>query len=73
MCGNGAILNGQLRDEFGMGIQGGSYVQGDCGAVDNIYSQHHYVSSYPEAAALALNAGTDIDCGSTFPTYLNVS
>jgi len=40
------------------------------GAIDFIYSQHHYVNSYPEAVALALNAGTDIDCGTTYPQYL---
>ena len=39
---------------FGGSIGAGeSYVQGDCGAIENIYSRHHYVGSMPAAAATA--------------------
>ena len=36
------------------------------GAISNIQSQHHYVNSTAEAAALALTAGCDIQCDSAF-------
>ena len=42
------------------------YVTGDCGAVSDIHSGHGYVDSDAEAAALALKAGVDTDCGSVF-------
>ena len=44
------------------------YVTGDCGAVGDIYTGHSYVDSYAEAAALALKAGVDTDCGDVFQT-----
>ena len=49
------------------------FIIGDCGAVQNIYATHGYASSYQEAAAIALNAGVSIDCGTGYPDYLNVS
>lgn len=36
--------------------------------IDDIYSGHNYTNTGAEAAAL--NAGTDLDCGSVFPNYL---
>ena len=42
------------------------YVTGDCGAVGDIYTGHHYAGSSAEAAALALKAGVDTDCGNIF-------
>lgn len=38
----------------------------DCDAVGNIYGSHHYTFSIAAAAAVSLNAGTDLDCGSTY-------
>ena len=70
MCGAPVFERGVLREEFGMGLAGQSYIQADCGAVGNMNSQHHYVGSDVEAAALALNSGTDIDCAHTMPDNL---
>ena len=70
MCGSPVLETGVLREEFGMGLAGMSYIQADCGAVGNMHSQHHYVDSDVEAAALALNSGTDIDCAGTMPDNL---
>ncbi len=44
------------------------YVTGDCDAVSDINSGHHYVQTNAEAAALALKAGVDTDCGGIFQT-----
>jgi xylan 1,4-beta-xylosidase len=42
------------------------YVVGDCGAVGDIYDYHNFTNSLTAAASVALNAGTDLDCGQTF-------
>ncbi|KAL4972278.1 Exo-1,4-beta-xylosidase bxlB [Aspergillus desertorum] len=52
------------------GERPGHWVTGDCGAVERIQTYHHYVDSGPEAAAAALNAGVDLDCGAWLPDNL---
>jgi beta-glucosidase len=42
------------------------YITGDCSAVQEIYTSHHYVKTPEEAAAAGLKAGVDIDCGSAY-------
>jgi beta-D-xylosidase 4 len=32
----------------------------------DIYDWHNFTESYPDAASVALNAGTDLDCGNTY-------
>jgi beta-glucosidase len=44
------------------------YVTGDCGAISDIRSGHHYVQSNEEATALGLKTGIDTDCGSVYQT-----
>lgn len=46
------------------GLKG--YVTGDCGAVSDIYANHHFAKSNAEAAAMGLKAGVDTDCGSVY-------
>lgn len=74
-CGDQYFETELMKDTWGMGSnhEGGSYVQGDCGAIENIASQHHYAANKTFAAAVALNAGTDIDCGSAFPGELGTA
>jgi beta-glucosidase len=62
MCGNRRMLTDKLRTEWGHS----GWVVSDCGAIGNIQTQHHYVNSTAEAAALALTAGCDIECDSAF-------
>ncbi|MDR0954925.1 MAG: glycoside hydrolase family 3 C-terminal domain-containing protein [Rikenellaceae bacterium] len=45
------------------------YITGDCAAVDDIYSGHYYVDTPAEAAAVALIAGLDSDCGSVYQRF----
>lgn len=40
-----------------------NYVVGDCGAVSYIFDEHKFTDTIEGAAAVALNAGTDLDCG----------
>jgi beta-D-xylosidase 4 len=38
------------------------WITSDCDAVQDIYDSHHYVDTAAEAAAVALKAGTDLEC-----------
>jgi beta-glucosidase len=69
-CGNNPLLKDILRND--LGFEG--YVVSDCGAISDIWkkSGHHTVDSAPEAAALALKSGTDLNCGTTYQK-LNVA
>ena len=42
------------------------YVVSDCGAINDIYENHKFVSTPEEAAALAVKAGCDLECGDTY-------
>lgn len=63
---NPFLLTELLRDRWGFR----GYVVSDCDAVGDITATHHFVPAYAEAAALAVNAGCDINCGQTLPNYL---
>jgi beta-glucosidase len=65
--GQACAANPQLLDQTlrrGWGFSG--YVVGDCGAVDDIFATHHLAPSPAAAAADALRAGTDLDCGHAY-------
>jgi beta-glucosidase len=53
------LLTTVLRGDWGFD----GYVVTDCGALSNLINSHHYVNSGPEAAAAAINAGVDLECG----------
>ncbi|KAH8819340.1 glycoside hydrolase superfamily [Xylogone sp. PMI_703] len=61
-----------MRESFGFNKSYNFFI-GDCSSVEDILAYHHYVDTYPEASALALNAGVDVDCGNGYQDYLNVS
>jgi beta-glucosidase len=56
------LLEATLREAWGFA----GYVVGDCGAVSDIFATHHLVATPAAAAASALQAGTDLDCGSAY-------
>ncbi len=62
-CGSNLLLNDLLRNE--LGFKG--YVVSDCGAIADILHGHRLVANEPEAAALALKSGTDLNCGEMYP------
>ena len=57
-CVNEFLLQDQLRGKWG--FQG--YVVSDCDAVINIFRDHHFTQSQPEASALAVQRGMDNEC-----------
>ncbi|KAF7315476.1 Glycoside hydrolase family 3 protein [Mycena indigotica] len=67
-CSDPYILQTVLRDYYGFPDDG--YVVSDCDAVQSIYENHKFVNSYQAAAAVALNAGTDLNCGSIYGLFL---
>ncbi|KNZ73420.1 putative exo-1,4-beta-xylosidase bxlB, partial [Termitomyces sp. J132] len=67
-CASSYLLQTILRDHWGFNDD--RWVTSDCDAVNNIFSTHHFTSTYAEAVASALKAGTDIDCGNTYAEHL---
>ena len=61
-CANSFLLTDLLRTQWG--FEG--YVVSDCGAIGDIWSQHHYVKTPEEAAAAAVKAGCDLCCGGDY-------
>ncbi|MGB6648526.1 MAG: glycoside hydrolase family 3 C-terminal domain-containing protein [Bacteroidota bacterium] len=61
-CGSDELLQKILREEWGFS----GYLVSDCGAVKDIYKGHKTVGTGPEAAAVALKSGTDLNCGDTY-------
>lgn len=53
------LLTDLIRGEWGFD----GYVVSDCGGVNNILTSHKFVDTPEEAAAAALKAGLDLECG----------
>ncbi|KAB8304044.1 hypothetical protein EYC80_005390 [Monilinia laxa] len=68
-CADEWLLQRLLREHWGWTDED-QWVTSDCDAVRNIWDYHHYTKSPEQAAADALIAGTDLDCGTFWPTYL---
>ena len=56
------LLQRLLREKWGFR----GYVVSDCGAIKDIYQHHHVVATAAEAAARAVKAGCDLECGDVF-------
>ena len=62
-CGSDTLLREILREQWG--FQG--HILSDCWAIVDFYQGHKVVDTPAEAAALAVNSGVSLNCGSTFP------
>ena len=58
-CANTMLLQDHLRDAWHFD----GYVVSDCAAVADVYTGHHYAPDMARAAAAAVKAGTDLECG----------
>ncbi len=65
-CANHCLLTDLLRRRWGFR----GYVVSDCGAIECIAENHHYVPTLEQAAALGIQAGCDINCGDAMPAHL---
>ena len=61
-CASNFLLDTVLRQKWGFK----GYVVSDCGAIGDIFRNHHYAKSQPEASALAVKAGCDLTCGGEY-------
>jgi beta-glucosidase len=57
-CANQFLLQDQLRDKWGFK----GYVVSDCGAVVDIFRNHHYQPTQAQASAISLKRGMDNEC-----------
>jgi beta-glucosidase len=57
-CANEFLLQDQLRDKWGFK----GYVVSDCGAVGDIFYNHHYQPAQSQASAMSLKRGMDNEC-----------
>ncbi len=58
-CANTMLLRDHLRNDWHFS----GYVVSDCAAVADINTGHHYAPDMAHAAADAVKAGTDLECG----------
>ncbi len=66
-CADSLLLRGFLRGAWGFR----GYVVSDCDAVDDIRGGHHVTADEAVAAAMALRAGTDLNCGGAYRSLVD--
>jgi beta-glucosidase len=64
-CAN-PILYGILRNDWGFK----GYIVSDCWAISDFYRFTHFAKDATEAAAQAVKAGTDLECGADYKTLV---
>jgi len=67
-CASNLLLKDILRGRWKFK----GHVVSDCWAIRDFHEYHHVTKAPEESAALALNAGCDLNCGCTYP-MLNVA
>jgi beta-glucosidase len=65
-CANKRLMVDILRGEWGFN----GYVVSDCGAIYDIWKFHKFVPTEMEASVLGVRAGTDLTCGTEYPTLV---
>ncbi len=66
-CAHSYLLNEVLRKNWGFD----GYVVSDCGALADIYKDHHFTETKAEAAAVALKSTCDLNCGQTYDALID--
>ena len=61
-CGSKSLLNDLLRKDWGFK----GHVVSDCGAINDIKSNHNFTISDEESVAYAIKGGVDLNCGSLY-------
>lgn len=66
-CGN-SELNNLLREKWGFK----GYIVSDCWAIKDFYTKgaHEITETQQEASAMAVKAGTDLNCGDSYPSLV---
>jgi len=66
-CGNTYLLQDVLRRQWGFK----GHIVSDCWALTDFHEGHKVVSTPAQAAALAIQRGVNLECGSTFPALMD--
>jgi beta-glucosidase len=66
-CSSDPLIKQILRDDWKFK----GLMVSDCWAVPDMYNFHKIVASPEEAASIAVKAGTDLECGNSYPTLVN--
>ena len=61
-CGSKNLISDILRDEFNFN----GHVVSDCGAINDIHTNHNFTNSNLESIAYAIKGGVDLNCGSMY-------
>ncbi|KUI54159.1 putative exo-1,4-beta-xylosidase bxlB [Cytospora mali] len=71
-CADSWLLNDVLREHWNWtgGSSDGFWVTSDCDAVQNVFLPHQWAPTREAAAAAALKAGTDLNCGTYYSRHL---
>ena len=71
-CASPTLLQKILREEWEFGGPDGvdGHIVSDCWAIHDIHAHHQVVKTAPEAAALAVKTGCDLNCGHTYGALL---
>jgi beta-glucosidase-like glycosyl hydrolase len=64
-CADEGFLKGTIRGKWGLH----GYIVSDCDSVDVFFRDQHYTRTVEDAAAAALRAGLDLDCGPFLALY----
>jgi beta-glucosidase len=67
VCADGGLLSNLLRRDWGFK----GFVVSDCDAVDDMTKFHYFKSDNAQSSAAAIQAGTDLDCGSAYADLLD--
>lgn len=63
-CSNNQLIDQILRKDWKFN----GYVVSDCWAISDIYQFHKQTPNAAEASALSVKAGTDLECGASYPS-----
>ncbi len=66
-CAHSYLLKEVLRDKWNFD----GYIVSDCGALRDIYAEHHFTETKAEAAAVSLKNTCDLNCGETYPALID--
>lgn len=69
--GQPACASEKLRDILLKEWNFKGHVVSDCGAIDDIYIRHKYVSTVEQASALGIKGATDLSCGNEYRSLVN--